>query len=300
MENVNSNETLVNNLFTDDSAENTQAVETTNEQEVESESKVTENTQESEQDSKLAARFAALSRKEKAIRQREKEIEARMAEIEAKLAESQPKPEPEISWDKKFIRNPLEALEERGYSYDDLTQIALNEGKLTPELQMKVLQDEIESKYSSKIQELEEKLETFQKTEAQKQEERQISDFKNKLNSEIDASEEYDLIKAKGEYDLVFDVIAEHYNNTGEILDTHEAAKQVESYLYDQHKSVFEKSKKLKGLFQKPSEPKKEVPRQSQPTLSNEMSAISNSKADNTSLSREESLSRAANLIKWD
>ena len=38
-----------------------------------------------------------------------------------------------------------------GLSYDKLTELALNDGKLTPEMQMRLMREELEGDYKSKV-----------------------------------------------------------------------------------------------------------------------------------------------------
>ena len=45
---------------------------------------------------------------------------------------------------------------------------------------------------------------------------------------------QYELIQANEANDIIYDVIEEHYNETGRILDIEEAAEAVESYLEEE------------------------------------------------------------------
>ena len=47
--------------------------------------------------------------------------------------EQEPEVEPEIPLEYKLKQNPLKALEEMGLSYEKLTELMLNDGKLTSE-----------------------------------------------------------------------------------------------------------------------------------------------------------------------
>ena len=93
----------------------------------------------------FASKFAALSRKEKALRERESDYESKFEEMERKLSEYEAKnKEPEVDWEHMLRNDPLKALEEAGLGYDKLTELALNDGRLTPDMQMAAMREEIE------------------------------------------------------------------------------------------------------------------------------------------------------------
>ena len=116
-----------------------------------------------EEDKKFAARFAALSRKEKALREREAQVNERMQQLEAQIAKMQeskePEPEPEMPWDQMLEEDPLNALKKKGLSYEELTRIVMNDGKLTPEMQLRLIEQKMDRKYSAEIQKLREERE---------------------------------------------------------------------------------------------------------------------------------------------
>ena len=84
------------------------------------------------QDSEFDRKFAALSRKEKALRDRELELDKKYGNKEK-----------ELPLERRIRANPLKALEELGLDYDKLTELALNDGRLTPDMQMKLMREEL-------------------------------------------------------------------------------------------------------------------------------------------------------------
>ena len=106
----------------------------------------------------FSRKFAALSRREKEIRAKEAEYEKRIADLENRFTVKEPEKEPEVPFEYKLKQNPLKALEEMGLSYDKLTELALNDGQLTPDMQMKLMREEIENGYQSKYKELEDRI----------------------------------------------------------------------------------------------------------------------------------------------
>ena len=248
----------------------------------------------------FASKFAALSRKEKALRQREAEMESRFKEMEDRLKayeEKENAKEPELPLDYKLKRNPLETLAELGLPYDKLTELALNDGKLTPDMQMEIMRRDLEDKYSKELESIRnDLLERDKKAEEQKYQET-INSYVADLTKFVNASEKYELIKANDAVDLVFDVVENHYNETGNILSNEEAANLVESELEEELKRVMEKAGKKLGYGA--SEPKQSIkaPAQS-PTLSNSQTTHVSTRGDRP-LSEDESKAAAAQLIKW-
>ena len=220
-----------------------------------------------------------------------------MRELEEKLQELQnPPEEPQAPIEERLRRNPFETLEEMGLGYDKLTELALNDGKLTPEMQMKLMREELEHGYKSKFEELEERLAQKEQEEEYNKYESIETNFKQEIDSFVNGKDEFELINANGASDLVYDVIEEHYNDTGRVLNMDEAAEAVESYLEDELEKLMSLGK-VKSRFS----PRQEqvFKRQPSPTLSNAHSAQAYQRADRP-LSNEESVKEAAKLIRWD
>lgn len=260
-----------------------------------------------EEDKRFAAKFAALTRREKEIRHREKLVEARLKEIESKLSQSEaakPPAAPQESIERRLMKDPFKTLESLGVDYGTLTQMALNDGKLTPELQMKLMREEMESKYASQLSEITKKLEARDQKEEKDRQDALVNNFKSNISNTIAGStDQYELLAAEGEYgvELVYDVIDRHYQETEEVMDIGEAASKVEDHLYEEAKKRIElpKLKKLLGTSQDktPTELNK-APKKTSATLSNEASQVQ--PTTGRFLSDEESKREAAKLIKFD
>ena len=247
----------------------------------------------------FSRKFAALSRREKEIRAKEVEYDQRIAELEARF---QPKKEvekePELPFEYRLKQNPLKALEDMGLSYDKLTELALNDGKLTPDMQMRLMREELENDYKSKYKELEDRIIEKEKNDEQRRYDEIETGFKNEIEAFVSSKpEQFELIQANEAKDVVYEVIEEHYNETGKILDIEEAANAVESYLEEEAEKLL-KLGKLRSKFNT-GDIEQEPQRQSQVTLSNAHSAQANERVARK-LSDEESKSAMAKMLQWD
>ena len=185
-----------------------------------------------------------------------------------------------------------------GLSYDKLTELALNDGQLTPDMQMKLMREEIENGYQSKYKELENRILEKEKNDEQRRYDDIETGFKNEIESFVSSNpEQFELIQANEAKDVVYEVIEEHYNETGKILDIKEAAEAVESYLEEEATKLLQLSK-VRSKFN-PGDNEQEPQRQSQVTLSNAHSAQANERVAKK-LSDEESKRAMAEMLKWD
>ena len=249
-----------------------------------------EEAREPEKSDDFSRKFAALSRREKEIRAKEAEYDKRIAELEERLGSfgKKPEPEPELPIEYRLKKDPLRALEDMGLSYDKLTELALNDGKLTPEMQMRLMREELEGDYKKKFEELENRLLEKEKSDEQRRYDDIQRGFQNEIEDFVESNaDRYELIKANEANDIIYDVIEEHYNDTGRILDIEEAEK---IFRLGKFRSKFG----IENDFEQ-----EESPRQSQVTLSNAMSAQANERVGRK-LSDDESKALAAKMLKWD
>lgn len=250
-----------------------------------------------EQD-KFAAKFAALSRKEKQMRDRERIIATREAAIQAAEAEKTKYTQELESFKTRIRREPLKVMEEHGLTYQQLAEIMLNDGKPTKDMEM----SEREQAIQAQIKALEDKLAAKEAAEEEARYQQTLQAFKTNIADFVNNTPEYELVRANDAIELVYQVIEEHHASTGEILDTKRAADAVEEHLLEEAKRLIERPK-IKGLLQPAapapnatkSEPAK--PAVGAKTLTN--AAASKPTPPARKLSDEESKAEAAKLIKW-
>lgn len=248
------------------------------------------------QEEKFAARFAALSRKEKQLRAHEAKLQQQMAELEAKvkaLESGKSEIETYKSLPERLKKEPLKVLEEQGLTFEQLAQMVLNDGKPTQDM----ILSEYEKKVMSKIEELESKLAEKEAKEQQDKYDQAIQAFNAQLTDFVSNSPEYELIKANDAVGLVFDVIEQHHAETGEILPNKDACDAVEEYLLEEAKKLVEREKVKKLLQPQQQQPVAQKGKAS-PTLSNAQAAQASPKSA-ANLSDEESKLAAAQLLKW-
>ena len=252
-------------------------------------------------DQEFAKKFAALSRREKELR----EMEARFSEREEQIKKMEEQFKVESKLKDQLKYNPLKAMEEHGgYKFEDLTKFAMNGGDLTPEMKMELMRRELEEKYDSKIESLKSEYEKTEAEKAEKQREAAISQFQDEIKTFVDAEKDedgtfkFEYIRANEATDLIYDVIEQHHNETGKILDIGEAAAQVESYLEEEAKKLLELSKVQRLLNSKKESQEAQAPGQSPKTLSN----VHASQTPKTpgKLSKEQSIAEAAKLLRWN
>ena len=240
------------------------------------------------QDSEFDRKFAALSRKEKALRERELELEKKFGSKEK-----------ELPLERRIRSNPLKALEELGLDYDKLTELALNDGRLTPDMQMKLMREELENDYKEKFNSLEERLNAKEKMEEEAKYDAVKQGFVGEIESFINENQsDFEYVAHNEATDVVYDVIEEHYNETGRILDIKEAVEAVESYLEEEAEKLLNLGK-VKNRLTSMKDEYEQPQRQSQVTLSNAHSAQANERVGRK-LSDEESKREMARMLQWD
>ena len=242
----------------------------------------------------FSSRFAALSRREKEIR----EYESRIKEKESKYSGFE-----DLASQAK--ENPLAVMEKYGLNLDDIISASLGSEKPEP-----TLEDEVRS-LKAQIEEdrLRQQEEALNKEKMQQEAEEQamndaIEAHKLQITSEIQDTEKYELINFQDAGDLVWQVTEEHFDSTQEVLEPAVAAEMVEKYLLEQYSKAAKLKKLQEKLKPEPEEQKelkfedRPLPKlESKPTLSESFSSPAGEK--NYDLSVDDSLQRAAALLKW-
>ena len=248
----------------------------------------------------FSRQFSAIARRERELRQREsrmKEMEARFSEVEGY--------QNEYSGIQDLARkNPYEAMKKLGIDYDALTQQVINEGEPTADQQLRLENEALRARLD--------KLEGAYNEEHKQREQAQAQAARNKLIDNVrqfvDDGGDYEFIQSNDAYGLVAEVMQQHYIRTKEIMEYSEAAKMVEGH-FESEAERYLGSKKLQDKWQAASqkEPEQKATSEAEPakssrpkTLSNENTAKKTEPSSGVLESKEKSLERVAQLIRWE
>lgn len=235
-------------------------------------------------DEKVSSKLHVLVQREKQAMERERIAKQKEAEFEVKARAFSDRESKISEFESLKSTNPMKALELLGLSYQDLTKVALQDGEIPAEVQVRKVEEKFDSyikaQEAAELQRAEDS-----KRQAAQREEQVISDFKSEINTFVDSDpKKYELVKFEGLQDYIYLTIDEHYNRTvdpqtgiGKIMSIKDAADKVESML----EKKYEDAKKLeKFKTQAPSLASQVVKQQSfnirpqQPrTLTNQQSA---------------------------
>lgn len=247
-------------------------------------------------DPRFAARFAALTKRERSIQEREKALKAREGDadyIAFKKARENAK------------LDPIGLLKAHGWDYDAVTQFVLGDNKLTPEQQIARLQEQMELDKKAR--------EDAEAAKARDADAAVLDGHKRAIAEHVKANtERYELVSLQEDgAELVLSVIEQHWeatggNDGGQILSIDEAAAAVEDYLEKQAQERVLKAKKFQPKTAPVTTPAATAPTTPPtttppPTLTNRSvtGATPVDAIDPNTLSDEESKRRAASLLRW-
>lgn len=235
------------------------------------------------QDADFSRKFAALSKRQKELFLKEQAL---------KEQESKYKPYEELEVLKQ--KNPLEFIKKSGLSVDQIIEMAIKEGE-PPSVDDKF--SAMEKKYNDLVA----KMEAKEKESRENEEKKTIDAFKKNLENELKSkADKFELVNALGVFETVYDVIAEKFQQTGEIISTDEAAEMVENYYFNEAKKL-KNVKKLWGSVEtKTDEPSSTVKTDALPsaTLNSAIKASSSGSSSDEDLTFEQRVEKARALMK--
>lgn len=240
----------------------------------------------------LSSQYAALARREKAARARAtqqatelKAAQDALAAERASIAAQKSEYESKYVAKDSFQADPLKALTDAGLSYDQITEMLLNQSQAptNPAYDNKLAQ------LNAKIAELEAKTTSATKLiedrdiQARTQAVAQIQADVNKL---IFTDPAYETIKATGQAKEVTRLIEETFDKEGVLMTVEEAALAIEDYLVEEMYNAVSKSEKVRKRLQ----PVNASPAQKQttPSSNNQLKTLSNSVSSTRQLSAKE------------
>lgn len=222
----------------------------------------------------LSPKFAALAKREKAVREATRAFQAEKAKLQEQLKEI----EAAKSWKESLTKNPLQVLQDAGITYDQLTQIMLNQPPQgDPEL-LKI-QKELEAVKAAQEQERQ-RAEQHQKSQYEQAKKQMAIDAK----AYIASNPEFEAIANGGDeaIEAMVALIEHDFNEKGSIPSIEEVAREIEDALVEEEFNRVQRAMNLKKIQAKlkppvpPAEaeqtpaPQAQTP-QTQTTLSNRM-----------------------------
>lgn len=214
--------------------------------------------EEKQPDPALSRRFAQLARQEKALRaqaqQQAQDLKAKeeaLAAREAALASKDSEYSQKYVSKDRFKADPLAALTEAGFTYEELTERIMNQQPADPRVEAAMARSE------ARIAQLEAKLEEAQKnqvSEQQAQYNQAINQIKAEANKLVFTDPNFETVKATNSVKDVVELIERTYKEDNTLLSVEEAAQMVEDYLIDEAMKVTKISKIQKRLQEQASQ----------------------------------------------
>lgn len=199
---------------------------------------------------RFSKKINEIARRENELRKREKALEARK-----KAGEELSREELQA----KAKSDPLGFMEEFGLSYNEVTKFILD-----PETSKKK-SEELSTKEELAL--LKKELDQQKVEKAEREAQEKIDQFKSNIRTELSKDmEKYELINANEDYDTVYEVIYQNYQQNGSLLSLDEAASLVENELEKNLQAQLEKLSKTtkvkKWGFSKEQKAESTLPKQ--------------------------------------
>lgn len=235
----------------------------------------------------LSAQYAQLARKEKAIRAKMQEIKTQEANVKAQLEQFKAQ-EARIAkleaLEKRLGEDPLNVLLERGVSYDQITQQALNqpsESERAAKSAYEQLQNQIKQ-----IQEAQENSKKLFEDQQRQQYDQAVNQIRNQAKSLVESNPEFETIKETGSLEDVVDLIKQTFEADGVLMTVEEAAAEVENHLVEEAIKIARLNKIQQRL--KPAPAKVEAPKQQDATPKQQPKTLTNAATATRPLSAKE------------
>lgn len=254
----------------------------------------------------FSRRFAQLAKREKGVRRSQEDYKKLQQEVE-ELRSKQGNPNDaarELEELRKIAaENPRELLSRLDLDYQRLSEDILSGNKKPDDYK----RDSSIDKLLNRIDQLESKLSSREEQEVVSKQETAYNNFIDEIRNFVETNnEDFELIHSRDAHGLVAEVMQEHYNSSGQVLEYKQAARLVEDHLEEEARSYFG-SKKIAKKYRDSfgNEAKTEAPRQpdSRPkTLSNSVAAVgmtTDGEAHSKPMSRDEHLDHLARSYKF-
>ncbi len=274
---------------------------------------------EAPKDDRFAAKFAALTRAEKQSKAAAKAVADEKAAVLKMREELEEQKKNSFNYKDKMKDNVVKFLEEEGYTYEQISEMVLNEGNPTTDMKMERMRRDLESKTSKELEALRKELadrdakeSEREKENANRQYEQVKQNFKTQIKGEIEANaEKFELVHYNGQegIDLAYEVMESYYESTaekdeagtiikpGKVLEIQDALQEVELYFEEQARPLTKLKKFQQTSQAQPKQPSEG--KETAPTLSNTLSADVPSNGQKR-MSKEEAFQEALKHIRYN
>lgn len=232
----------------------------------------------------LSTQYALLARKEKALRSkaqaqdsalktREEAIRAREEALKAKDVEYQSNYIPK----NRLTENTIETLLEAGITYDQITQMALNQSQVQQDPATQLAIKRLEAQIKAQAEQQEKAAKAYEESQSV-----QYKQAVNQITQEVKnlvKSDDFEVIRATNSVSDVVDLIEKTFKADGILLSVEEAAREVEEYLVDEALKLSELKKiqqRKKPVTQAPKQT--EQPKQQSQTMKTLTNAVGTSR----------------------
>lgn len=224
-------------------------------------------------DVEFLERFNKLSSRDAMLRKQQQEIRSERDSYKTKMERLE-------RLEKLAQENPEDLLSEFGLNYDKLTERRLSS--------MGGEQDKVVSQLQSRLEQLEAKLSSQAKIEAEQKTTQSMQAAQSEIR-QLCESDDFELIRSQDAYDLVLDVAAEAYAK-GRHITLAEAAKYTEAHLESKLERLLQAKKVTSRLSPKPQAEDTPEPQQvaQQSSSLNSASFSASSRPAPTALSEED------------
>lgn len=246
-------------------------------------------------------KFALITRREREVQkavQQFKQQQAEMAEALKELNEYRTLKE-------RAKTDPLAFVKHHGIEYKQLTDQVLNDERPTPEMLIDNLRAKIEALEAERSDE--------RKAQDQKQRDQLVSTFKDGIKEYVESNaEQYELIKAFGAHDQIFNMIHDHWRQTGgpdggEYLPVQKVAEYLENQMFQEAQKLMTLKKlspkdqaKVEAALENKDSAQAVQPKPQPRTLTNNLSSSgAQPAAVRPKFDDDTSLREAAKLIRW-
>lgn len=206
----------------------------------------------SDQEKPLSSQYAQLARREKALRLQAQQLKQSKAAFEAEKAKGLNTPSQQPAFDEskyiakdKLSQDPLTTLLQAGVSYDQITQLMLNQPQVDPGTRSMI--DELKAEIKALRGETDGVKKTYENQQAESYKQA-VNQIRLETKNLIESDSSFEAIKATSSVNDVVDLIEQTFKSEGYLMSVEEAAREVEEYLIEEATKLSRLSKIQKRL----------------------------------------------------